>query len=296
MSLGLCRVHSGIKMTIGSKEHVPVRPRPFWRQPLLHFLLAALAIFWLDEIRGGQAQKDHGLIIVTSAQIDRMSAMWEQSWDRPPAKLELENLVADYIEEEVYNREARALGLDADDPVIRRYVRQKMELLTKGSVVVAEPSHGDLQAFFASNASKYQGSPRFDFQQIYLGPELASNPGSQLTAIRAGATLENLPDQTGLESQMKDADEFRISRTFGVSFYDALAAQDSGDWQGPVPSILGFHFVKISRREPGVVPSFADVSEEVFADWQAAKRVELERAAFERLKEQYEIKLELPTE
>lgn len=272
------------------------QPRPFWRQPLLHFLLAALAIFMLDEVRGGEAQQDRGVIVVTSAQIDRLSATWKQSWDRPPAKHELENIVADYIEEEVYNREARALGLDADDPVIRRYVRQKMELLTKGSVVLAEPSDDDLQTFFEANARKYQSSSRFDFQQVYLGPEAPPDHGSQLAAIRAGTRLENLPDQIGIESQMKDADEFRISRVFGVSFYDALAAQNSEDWQGPVPSSLGFHFVKISRREPGVVPSFVDVREDVFADWQAAKRMELERAAFERLKARYEIKVELPTE
>ncbi len=95
---------------------------------------------------------------------------------------------------------------------------------------------------------------------------------------------------------MKDADQFSISRIFGGSFYDALASQGIAEWQGPVASILGFHFVKISRREPGVIASFPDISEAVLADWQAAKRAELERAAFERLKEQYEIRLELPTE
>lgn len=283
-------------MTKASKEKVQVQPRPFWRQPLLHFVLAALAIFLLDEVRGGDARQDRGPIVVTGAQIARMSSMWEQSWDRPPEKHELENILADYVEEEVYNREARALGLDTDDPVIRRYLRQKMELLTKGSVVVAEPSPGDLRTFFDLNASKYQSPARFDFQQIYLGPELAHDPVSQLMAVRAGSKPENLPDQTAIQSQMKDADEFRISRVFGVTFYDALATQDRGDWQGPVPSMFGFHFVKISRREPGVVPSFASVSEQVFADWQTAQRAQLERAAFERLKEQYEIKLELPAE
>lgn len=284
------------KMTIVSEKPAPVQPRPFWRQPLVHFLLAALAIFLLDEVRGEETRQDRNLIVVTGAQIDRMSAMWAQSWDRPPARHELENIVADYIEEEVYNREARALGLDTDDPVIRRYIRQKMELLTKGSIVVPEPDDGELQAFFEANTSKYQSSPRFDFQQIYLGPEPAPDSASQLTAIQSGSKLENLPDQTRIVSQMKDADQFSISRIFGGSFYDALASQGIAQWQGPVESVLGFHFVKISRREPGVITSFPDISDAVLADWQVAKRAELERAAFERLKEQYEIRLELPTE
>ncbi len=283
-------------MTTLSEKPIPVQSRPFWRQPLVHFLLAALAVFLLDEVRGGETRPDRGLIVVSGAQIDRMSAMWEQSWDRPPARHELENILADYIEEEVYNREARALGLDADDPVIRRYIRQKMELLTQGSIVVPAPGDDELQAFFEANASNYQSSPRFDFQQIYLGPELTADPASQLTAVRSGSKLENLPDQTRIASQMKDADQFHISRIYGASFYDALASQSIEEWQGPVASVLGFHFVKISRREPGVTAPFSDVSEAVLADWQAAKRLELERAAFERLKAQYEIRLELPTE
>ena len=39
-------------------------------------------------------------------------------------------LVEDFIREEVYYREALALGLDRDDTVIRRRLRQKMEFLT----------------------------------------------------------------------------------------------------------------------------------------------------------------------
>jgi len=150
-------------MTTLSEKPTSVQSRPLWRQPLVHFLLAALAIFGLDEVRGGESQPDRGLIVVTGAQIDRMSTMWEQNWDRPPARHELNNIVADYIEEEVYNREARALGLDTDDPVIRRYIRQKMELLTQGSIVVPEPGDGELAAFFEANASSYQSPPRLDF-------------------------------------------------------------------------------------------------------------------------------------
>jgi hypothetical protein len=283
-------------MTTLPEKPVSVKSRPIWRQPLVHFLLAASAIFVIDEVRGGETRPDRGLIVVTDAQIDRMSAMWEQSWDRPPARHELETILADHIEEEVYNREARALGLDTDDPVIRRYIRQKMELLTQGSIVVPEPGHGELQAFFEANASNYQSSPRFDFQQIYLGPELTVDPASQLTAVRSGLKLENLPDQTRIASQINDADKVQISRIYGSSFYDALASQSIAEWQGPVASVLGYHFVKISRREPGITAPFSDVSEAVLADWHAAKRLELERAAFERLKAQYEIRLELPTE
>ena len=53
-----------------------------------------------------------------------------RTWQRPPTREELEGLIRDRVREEVYYREALALGLDKDDMVIRRRLRQKMEFVT----------------------------------------------------------------------------------------------------------------------------------------------------------------------
>ncbi len=39
-----------------------------------------------------------------------------RTWQRPPTSEELEGLIRDRVREEVYYREALALGLDKDDP------------------------------------------------------------------------------------------------------------------------------------------------------------------------------------
>ena len=44
---------------------------------------------------------------------------------------ELRGLIDDYIRDEVFYREGRALGLDRDDIVIRRRLRQKMEFMPR---------------------------------------------------------------------------------------------------------------------------------------------------------------------
>jgi hypothetical protein len=44
---------------------------------------------------------------------------------------ELQGLIEDYIRDEVFYREGRAAGLDRDDALIRRRVRQKMEFLAE---------------------------------------------------------------------------------------------------------------------------------------------------------------------
>ena len=64
--------------------------------------------------------------VVTVAQVERMAGLWQKTWGRPPSEAELQALVRDHIKEEIYYREALKLGLDVNDTVIRRRLRQKM--------------------------------------------------------------------------------------------------------------------------------------------------------------------------
>ena len=49
------------------------------------------------------------------------------------------------MRQEVYYREALALGLDRDDLIIRRRLRQKMEFITDDVVAQAQPTDGELR-------------------------------------------------------------------------------------------------------------------------------------------------------
>lgn len=294
MLFGYKREAAALTMSSNPKATTSAPGKPIWRQPLVHFLLVACAVFLFDALRGGEAPRKGEVIVISPAQIERLRANWAQSWDRPPDDLELEKLIDDHVAEEIYNREARALQLDQDDAVIRRYLRQKMELLTTGSLIVPEPSESEILAYFADNIDKYAGAPQLDFQQVYLGQDASAKVETVLAALRSGYMPEGLPEQHGLPSEMTSANQVRISRVFGVTFYDALAGLEPGSWQGPVRSALGVHLVKITLQEPGAKPAFSEVKDRVAADWQLSKRGELEAAAFERLKAKYDVRVEFP--
>ena len=55
------------------------------------------------------------------------------------------------MREEVYYREAMALGLDKDDTVIRRRLRQKMEFVSDDIAAQAEPTDADLDAYLQAH-------------------------------------------------------------------------------------------------------------------------------------------------
>ena len=102
------------------------------REPLVRFFLMGGAIFGLyallDDTPPPMAA---GALVVTDDDALRLVAEFEATWRRPPTVAELDFMIEDRVREEVYVREALALGFDRDDAVIRRRLQMKMEFLTE---------------------------------------------------------------------------------------------------------------------------------------------------------------------
>ena len=100
------------------------------KEPLLHFLLLGAAIFVACGLVLKQVNDEPRQITMTEGQIEHLATGFAKTWQRPPSEEELSGLIRDRVPEEVYCREAVTLGLDRDDTVIRRHLRQKMEFVT----------------------------------------------------------------------------------------------------------------------------------------------------------------------
>jgi len=119
--------------------------RRILREPLLHFLLLGLALF---TYYGRVAPDDDGKrrIVVTQAEVDLLATQFQGTWNRPPTPAELNGLVDSYVRDEILYREGVALGLDRDDAVIKRRVRQKLDVLFEESIAQNPATDADLQA------------------------------------------------------------------------------------------------------------------------------------------------------
>jgi hypothetical protein len=102
---------------------------PLVREPLLHFLVLGAALFGLFGMVHRNSSQAPAKIIVSASRVATLADGFARTWRRPPTGEELQGLVDDYIRDEIFYREGRAAGLDRDDAVIRRRVRQKMEFL-----------------------------------------------------------------------------------------------------------------------------------------------------------------------
>src|SRR5580693_10753985 len=117
------------------------------REPLLHFILLGAAICAVYGFVTSHRTDKPGEIVVTQGTLENIITGFTRTWQRPPTEDELRGLVRDYIREEAAYREALAMGLDRDDTIVRRRLRQKLEFLSDDIASHAEPSDTDLQAF-----------------------------------------------------------------------------------------------------------------------------------------------------
>ena len=118
--------------------------RRILKEPLLHFLLLGAGLFLVYTLVPKSGSAEAGRIVVTQGQIEYLVSGFAKAWQRPPTAEELAGLVRDQVREEVYCREAMAMGLDRDDTIIRRRLRQKLEFVSSDIGSIAEPTDADL--------------------------------------------------------------------------------------------------------------------------------------------------------
>ncbi len=268
------------------------------KEPLVHFLLAGLALFVFFAWRGDAVDPESRTITITEQQVERLAANWAQTWQRPPTQQEIDGLIRDFIKEEIYYREGLRLGLDQDDTIIRRRIRSKMEFLTSSELENATPSDAVLQAMLDKNPQAYAADARYSFDQIYLTAEDADAAALRakqiLGALGKGADWQNQGDAISLPRSPNDVDRARIAADFGEDFAAALAGIKPGPWSGPVASGFGLHLVRIRAVQASAKPSLKDVRQRLENDWRAQTVKVREAKAYQALLDSYTIRIAQP--
>ncbi len=260
----------------------------FIRQPFLHFLLIGAGLFALYALIGNEPETrlESAAVVVSEQDARWLARQFEATWRRQPAPEELERLIDEFVREEIYVREALALGLDQGDAVVRQRLRQKMEFISEASAAAAAPDEAELRAFFQENADRFEIAPSIAFSQIMIGDGSAEQILADLTA---GAAPETLGDRTLLPSQFPPSPMQVVDGTFGSGFFDQLNGLEIGVWAGPVTSRHGDHVVRVDGREGRALPDFEDVRAQVELQWRAAEAARIREERFDALASRYAI-------
>jgi hypothetical protein len=276
--------------------------RRFLGEPLLHFfLLGAVLFFAYGLVSGPGSAPDE--IVVSAGRVEHLAATYARTWQRQPTKTELKGLVDDWVREEIANREAMALGLDKDDTVIRRRLRQKLEFMSEDLVALVEPTDAELSAFLRAHPEMFRVEPRYTFSQVYLDPQLhgdklardAARMLAELNAAGDQADISTMGDSLLLEQSYRSLSPRDVAVQFGEGFAARLAGIEPGKWQGPIESGYGVHLVLVSERTDGAAPELAAVRDDVRREWENARRLENNRKVYEDLLKRYTVTIEAPT-
>ncbi len=274
--------------------------KSLFNEPMLHFLFLGAVIFFAYELAISSEESDPQTIVVTQGRVESLVSGFARTWQRPPTQSELDGMIQDYIREEVCSREAVTIGLDRDDTIIRRRLRQKFEFLAEDLSATTEPTDDDLIAYLNAYPEDFLIDRRFTFQQVFLDEErrratLADDIATLLTELnRLGpdADAGAHGDATMLDHAFFNITAADVAKQFGAAFAESLGGMAIGSWQGPIESGYGVHLVLVRSRSEPRTPALEEVRDVVRLQWSNEKRLETNERFFQSLLSRYTISIE----
>lgn len=271
------------------------------REPLLHFLVAGGLLFgvygWLNGDRDMSAPR---VVRITPAEMNWLKESWTRQWQRPPNEQEFRGLVDGYLKEVLLAREAKEMGLDEDDTIVRRRLAQKMEFLVQDTLQQTEPGEEELRAFYDKARERFQAPARVSFTHIYFNRERRGERAAvdarsallQLSKPGAGPNPAELGDRFLGQYDFAAVDEQAVASALGPAFASQVFAATPGNWQGLIESGFGLHLVRVTEQQIAQPQDFAAVREGVLTLWRQQRAQQGLDAYFAVLHKKYDVQVD----
>ena len=268
-----------------------------FREPFVHFALLGGLLFAGHSLWQKHVVKTDHTIFVDPAEIQRQAQIFASENQRQPSETDLDGLLFAHIEEQALMREAKQLGLDEEDTIIRRRLAQKMRFMIEDVSIPELPERADLQTWFEENPERFIRPETRSFEHIYLSPKNRAKTvvaeAENLLSAGISQNWESQGDAFIAGRRFKKMAQPAVRRDFGTAFAQSLfKLPNTPDWQGPINSAFGVHLIRLTHVAPEYLPEFDAIEAEVEAVWRdEAKRAENE-AALKKLIEKYRVEIE----
>ena len=270
------------------------------REPLVHFVCIGALLFGLNAFtRPVAAPPPATSIVITDDDLRQLAGLWQIQWGRAPTPDELRRLVDGQVREEVLIREALAAGLERQDILVRR----RLAALAAAEAEAGsppKPSEDALRALYEASPESFAVPAELTLTQLYFS-DRARNGQAKEEGIQARDALSGRDASDPAVGNLGDPSEFpvrlqaqtpdELAALLGQPFAAAATRLPVGSWQGPVPSLGGWHLVFIEAATPGPPPAFEAVREAVLQAWQEQWREGRQQQAYAAMRARYAVVL-----
>ena len=280
------------------------------RDPLVHFLLIGLCLYAL--ISAFDTRNDINTIVIDDKTLMRHMQFQSGAFNADTAQTAFNNLTEDarkdlintYIKEEALYREAKQMGFEDSDYIIRQRMVQKFDFLAESAMSSLQFTRSDLKVYYDKNLQNYLVPAKVSLTHIYFG-----NNDSEINSTneRALSALENLNTHTQERTAEQYGDRFpyqyvysnrsysQVFEIFGQAFADLAFSKDTPlqQWIGPISSSFGSHLIFITGSTSEHTESFEDIINIIEHDL-TAQTLRKRRAIFlDEIVEKYAVQLNL---
>ena len=268
-------------------EPDPALWRRLLREPLTHFLVMGVALFFIVA-----AVKDarRPVVRLDSSELEQLVSYWQLQMQRPPTQAEVKAIISERVNEELLAREALRLGMDRNDMIIRRRLAEKMAFASEDTTSLPQPTDADLNALYEKTSAQYVIPAQVAFRQVVFSgdrPNARVTAQAALTAAVRGKPVQGDPFVLPLSYGGVGVDD--LFRDYGPDFAKAMEEGPVGVWSGPVQSPYGWHLIEIESRKPRSVPSFGAVKDQVKDTYLADARKRANSDFLVKLRKRYRV-------
>lgn len=255
------------------------------RHRLTHFVFGGVVLFALSS-RPPSADE----VALDGARLERLVADRARQAGVAVDEALRAEVLAQVVDDELLVREARRLGLDLDDAILRRRLMQKAMFVAEDLGGASRPlQESELAAAFAERRERYWVPARITLRQVYssdptellgLLPRLARGGAEPLAAD--GLPLWRRLDGTAAE----------LERELGPELVAELGRAPLGRWLGPLRSRLGQHLVLVETRTEARPAERREIEAELRLDLLIERRERAVAAFLEAARRRYRVTLD----
>jgi hypothetical protein len=267
--------------------------RKIVREPLLLFVLFGTLMYIIYSQSADYIDKKNKQIFISSAQIGLLEEAFRKTWNRNPTQDETKAQIQNLVMDEVFFKEAVAMGLDKTDPAIKRRLRQVLELMLDDYATIY-PTENQLRDYLNAHPDKFQRDPLISFRHLYYPIEDKEEALNLLLRLKQGKPFDEnaIVGLLLVPNQFENERKLEVGKLFGNIFTQKLFELEPGNWQGPLESAYGWHLVKISEKVVPGLPELNEIWDLVEREWSVESKKEMKEMQYQAMREQYEIIVE----